>query len=208
MCLLGMTSGSTSNLPENVFQTSTTHLAVISCRHRPSQVSTRYTPSYASMIPTNRLSATTRRIMSLQQPTNKMSKSHPDPRSRVLITDRADDIHKKIMGALTDSVGHVSYDPAARPGVSNLLEIISVFDEQARSPQALAETLKDASLKTVKEMASNVVISGLRGVRERYLEVLSADDGRYLDAVELEGARKAQDSANETMALVREATGL
>lgn len=146
--------------------------------------------------------------MSLQQPTKKMSKSSPDPKSRILITDRPDDMHKKIMGALTDSIRHVSYDPEARPGVSNLLEIISVFDKQGKSPQTLAEELRDVSMKKLKETASEAVIGGLLGVRDRYLDFLSADDGKYLDAVELEGARTARDSANETMALVREATGL
>lgn len=154
------------------------------------------------------ITTTTRRIMSLQQPTKKMSKSHPDPKSRILITDRPEDIHKKIMGALTDSIGFVSYDPETRPGVSNLLEIISVFDKQGKSPQTLAEELRDVSMKSLKEAASEAVIGGLRGVRDRYLDFLSADDGRYLDTVESEGARTARDSANETMALVREATGL
>lgn len=146
--------------------------------------------------------------MSLQQPKKKMSKSHPDPKSRILITDRPEDIHKRIMGALTDSIGFVTYDPETRPGVSNLLEIISVFDKQGKTPQALAEELKDVTMKSLKEAASEAVIGGLRGVRDRYLDLLSADDGRYLDTVESEGARTARDSANETMALVREATGL
>lgn len=112
------------------------------------------------------------------------------------------------MGALTDSDNYVSYDTQRRPGVSNLLEILSTFDSQMRTPEALASNFEGASLKALKEAASEAVITGLQGIRERYLDVLSADEGRYLDAVELEGARKARASADETMAIVREATGL
>lgn len=146
--------------------------------------------------------------MSLQQPTQKMSKSAVDPKSRILITDTPDDIHKKIMSSLTDSSNHVSYDPTNRPGVSNLLEILSIFDVQGRTPGELAERLSQASLKDLKQTVSGAVIQGLAGIRERYIDLLSADEGRYIDVVEDKGAKKARASAEETMAVVREATGL
>ncbi|OLN81516.1 Tryptophan-tRNA ligase, mitochondrial [Colletotrichum chlorophyti] len=149
-----------------------------------------------------------RRVMSLQQPTQKMSKSAIDPKSRILITDTPEEMHKKIMGARTDSIKNVSYDVANRPGVSNLLEILSIFDTEGRSPSQLADALSQTSLKTLKETVSGAVIQGLAGIRERYVELLSVDEGRYLDAVEAQGARKARLSAEETMAAVREATGL
>lgn len=146
--------------------------------------------------------------MSLQQPTKKMSKSHPNPNSRILITDTPDDISKKIMSALTDSQNSVSYDPESRPGVSNLLEILSIFDEQARDPSQLGEALAGASLKELKQTVAQSVVAGLQGMRERYLDVLSADGGKYVDYVQAEGAKKARANAEETMAIVREATGL
>lgn len=152
--------------------------------------------------------APTRRVMSLQQPSQKMSKSAVDPKSRILITDTPEDIQKKIMGAFTDSSNHVSYDPTNRPGVSNLLELLSIFDAQERSPTTLGYDLAQTTLKDLKQTVSGAIIQGLAGIRERYVDLMSADDGRYLDLVEAQGAEKARRSAEETMTIVREATGL
>merc|ERR1711939_634674 len=65
-----------------------------------------------------------RRIMSLKRPTQKMSKSDADPKSRILITDTREEIHAKVKGAITDSEPGISFDPEKRPGVSNLIEIL------------------------------------------------------------------------------------
>ncbi|GKT43780.1 tuberculostearic acid methyltransferase UfaA1 [Colletotrichum spaethianum] len=162
----------------------------------------------AHLVSPETITSTARRVMSLQQPNQKMSKSAADPRSRILITDTPEEIHKKIMSARTDSSNHVSYDPNNRPGVSNLVEILSIFDAQGRSPFHLAETFSQTSLKNFKQTVSAAVVQGLEGFRERYFHFLSADEGKYLDAVEAQGANKARLSAEETMAIVREATGL
>ncbi|KAM0275838.1 hypothetical protein ACHAQH_007348 [Verticillium albo-atrum] len=154
------------------------------------------------------MEARARRVMSLQQPGKKMSKSSADPRSRILITDGPDEISKKIMSALTDCDNTVSYDPQNRPGVSNLLEILSIFDKSGREPLQLADSLSGSNLKQLKQKVAESVVSGLHGIRERYIDLLSADDGKYLDFVEAEGGRKARTNAAETMAIVREATGL
>ncbi|KAK1598808.1 tryptophanyl-tRNA synthetase [Colletotrichum navitas] len=154
------------------------------------------------------ITSTARRVMSLQQPNQKMSKSANDPRSRILIIDTPEEIHNKIMSARTDSSNYVSYDPTNRPGVSNLVEILSLFDSQGRTPCQLVETLSQASLKDLKRIVSAAVVQGLNGIRARYFELLSADEGKYLDAVEAQGAKRARLSAEETMTIVREATGL
>lgn len=146
--------------------------------------------------------------MSLQQPTKKMSKSDANPKSRILITDTPDDISKKVKGALTDSQNSISYDPATRPGVSNLLEILSIFDDRNREPAALAVEHSSCTMKELKETVCGAVIQGLHGIRERYAELLSADDGKYIDHVEATGAKRARENAEETMAIVRQATGL
>lgn len=149
-----------------------------------------------------------RRVMSLQQPTQKMSKSHADPRSRIVLTDTPKEIRKKVMSALTDSTNSVSYDPEARPGVSNLLEMISIFDEAGRSPQEIAQELGGANLRALKEKAADAINGGLSNIRERYLEMLAKDDGKYIDHVAEQGARKARANAEETMEGVRAAVGL
>ncbi len=146
--------------------------------------------------------------MSLQQPTQKMSKSHADPRSRILVTDTAEEADRKIMAALTDSTNAVSYDPKGRPGVSNLLEILSLLGTQGKTPEALARDMSGADLRVLKRKVSDAVARGIGGIRERYLELLSRDDGRYLDHVETLGARKARANAEQTMDSVRSAVGI
>ncbi len=145
--------------------------------------------------------------MSLSEPTSKMSKSAKAERSRILITDDAKDIQLKINSALTDSLGKITYDPAIRPGVSNLLDILSIFDERNRTSAQLAEDYSDLDVKQLKRMVTDAVILGLDGIRDRYVGYLSSNQG-YLEKVEAEGARKARKNAAETMVKVREAIGL
>ncbi|KAH7308241.1 hypothetical protein B0I35DRAFT_483512 [Stachybotrys elegans] len=152
------------------------------------------------------ITPTVHRIMSLTDPTTKMSKSHKTERSRILITDKPDDIKAKLASAVTDSIPGISYDPAARPGISNLLDILSTFDALQRTPSQLAQEYSDLHPKKLKEMVSDAVITGLDGVRARFLELLEGD-GKYLDFVEKDGTRKAIQSAEETMCLVKEAIG-
>ncbi|RSL95550.1 hypothetical protein CEP52_012031 [Fusarium oligoseptatum] len=146
------------------------------------------------------------RVMSLTDPTSKMSKSHKAEKSRILITDAPKDIKAKISSAKTDSIPGISYDPATRPGISNLLDILSIFDAEGRQAAQLAEAYSDLSPKQLKEMVSDAVITGLDGIRDRYLELVGKGD-EYLDSIEAVGARKARESAEETMQLVRGAIG-
>jgi tryptophanyl-tRNA synthetase len=145
--------------------------------------------------------------MSLTDPTSKMSKSHPQQRSRILITDTPDEIRNKVSRALTDSLPGISYDIVNRPGISNLLDMLSTFDMEGRSADELSVHFADLTPKQLKEIVADAIITGLQGVRSRYLELSSRDDA-YLDSIEAEGARKARESAEETMNLVKTAIGL
>jgi tryptophanyl-tRNA synthetase len=147
--------------------------------------------------------------MSLQEPHLKMSKSHSDPRSRVLITDTPEIIHKKLMAALTDPTNSVSYDPETRPGVSNLLQLLSHFDAAGRSPEALGSEHQSQGLGLgqFKKVVAETIAEHLAPVRTKYERVLAEDGGKYLDYVEKQGANKARESADATMTLVREAIG-
>lgn len=157
--------------------------------------------------------------MSLQQPALKMSKSHVDPRSRILLTDTAESIRTKLMAALTDSTNAVSYDPAGRPGVANLLELLALVGEDAKasndshqdvtaSAAAIAAELDGQPLRVLKERTANAVVRRLAGVRERFVDALERDGGAYLDRVAAHGSKKAQANAQETMEAVRTAVGL
>jgi tryptophanyl-tRNA synthetase len=145
--------------------------------------------------------------MSLQDPHLKMSKSHLNPLSRILVTDSPKVIRKKIMAARTDSINSVSFDPVGRPGVANLLHLLSILDKQSRSPEELGTVHAGLGLGEFKTLLIENITEALDGVGARYNEVMSRDDGKYLDHVEKEGAAKARESAEETMALVREAVG-
>lgn len=170
--------------------------------------------------------APTKRVMSLQMPTKKMSKSDPDPTSRILLTDTPSEIHSKILKARTDSLTPslgITFDPVQRPGVSNLLQLLSHFDSQNRSAQEIAAQInaevgnqlggegEENPLRKLKERVSEVVQRELNPIRERYLELLQGDEGKeggYLDEVIKEGARKANESAERTMSRVRRAVEL
>ncbi|KAK3692693.1 putative tryptophanyl-tRNA synthetase [Podospora appendiculata] len=151
-----------------------------------------------------------KRVMSLRDPTKKMSKSDLDPFSTITLADEAYKVQKKITTALTDSDPTVSYDPAGRPGVANLLELWSHFDPHKRTPAVLAAGLVGVQnhLGTLKARVGQAVEAEMQEIRERYLEFLAPGKAGYLDEVVQEGGRKARESAEETMKIVREAVEL
>ncbi len=146
--------------------------------------------------------------MSLTNPLKKMSKSDPSPSSRILITDPPELIYKKLTTAVTDSMNSVSWDPVNRPGVSNLLTLLSAFDGEGRTPEVLGGVYGTGmGLGGFKKLVGEVVGEGLRGVREGY-EMVSREGEGYLLEVERRGARVAGENAESTMVEVREAVGL
>ncbi|OAL51238.1 tryptophanyl-tRNA synthetase [Pyrenochaeta sp. DS3sAY3a] len=150
-----------------------------------------------------------KRVMSLTDPSKKMSKSDPKPKSRILITDSRDEIFAKLKTALTDSIDGISYDRLARPGVSNLIDLLFYFDAGgAAAPEDLARDLSGVSMKALKERVAETVDRGIRDVRGRYEEVMGAGLGVGLEEIALEGGRRAEDIAEETMGRVRGAVGL
>ncbi|KAL1608971.1 Tryptophan--tRNA ligase, mitochondrial [Nothophoma quercina] len=149
-----------------------------------------------------------KRVMSLVQPTKKMSKSDPNPKSRILITDSRDTIHKKLRSALTDSIEGVSYDREARPGVSNLVDLIYHFGEAGvASPEELAQDLKNLSMRALKERAADTVDENIAPIRDRYDQLMSGDQKELVTHAE-NGARKAEDIAESTMLRIRNAMGM
>jgi tryptophanyl-tRNA synthetase len=146
--------------------------------------------------------------MSLQEPYLKMSKSHPDPRSRILVTDSPEEIFRKVMAALTDSSNSVSYDPIVRPGVSNLLQLLSYFDSSSRSADELGKEHAGMNLGKLKTLVSETISASLADTRARYNQFMAEDDGRYLDYVEVSGAAKARANAEMTMVSIKKAVGL
>lgn len=145
--------------------------------------------------------------MSLKDPVQKMSKSDVEQRSRILLTDSPEDIHKKIKLALTDSEPDISYDPIRRPGVSNLIEILSHIDSEKRSCDELAREFKSAGIKALKEHVAKTLSDYLRDIREKYSDIM-VKDASYIDRIADIGAQEARANANITMQSVKSALGL
>lgn len=160
-------------------------------------------PNMLSMAYT--LPAPAKRVMSLKEPALKMSKSHVDDKSRIILTDSPAEIHKKIKVALTDSAAGVTYDPVHRPGVSNLIEIVSHLE--GVSCEEIARESQHASLRVFKEHVADRITFYLQEIRDRYISLME-DRTDYLENVAEEGAEAARANSQVTMRQLREAMGL
>ena len=148
-----------------------------------------------------------KRIMSLRHPTQKMSKSDLDPKSRILITDDADTIRAKLKNAVTDSIEGISYSRTERPGISNLIEILKYTTRNGMSCEDIAGQCQSMSKGAFKAMVADAVVKELEGVRERFDSVMSEGNGELKQAYE-EGKDKALKRAGQTMGEVRRVLGL
>ena len=146
--------------------------------------------------------------MSLREPKIKMSKSQENQRSRILITDDPDLIREKVKHALTDSIEGVSYDPIARPGVSNLVDILRHLRHEDQTSESVAADCCSISLRAFKDIVADAIISELASVRVRYNELNSSKAMNLLGKMSEEGSRKARNNAERTLTAVRHAIGL
>lgn len=152
--------------------------------------------------------ASAKRVMSLKNPHAKMSKSDPDIRSRILITDTPEDIQLKIKLALTDSTPEIYFDESRRPGVSNLISIMSHLNQGAVSTEEVAQHCKSLTMREFKDEVTEIIVTGLESIRTRYKYYLEADSGQYIDNIAIEGSKKARNKAEITMAKIRHCVGL
>jgi tryptophanyl-tRNA synthetase len=142
------------------------------------------------------------RVMDLQRPDTKMSKSLDSTQGTVGLLDDPKDIVRKFKRAVTDSDNEVRYDPDAKPGVANLLSILAAVTDG--DPEQLAG--KYQQYGPLKADTAEAVVEALRPVRERN-EALAKDPG-VIDEVLATGAAKASAIASATMTRVRERLGL
>ena len=142
------------------------------------------------------------RVMDLQRPTDKMSKSLDSPRGTVDLLDEPAVIAKKVKAAVTDNEGHVRYDPAAKPGVSNLLSILGAATDRSPDEAALDYTMYGP----LKSDTAEAVIELLRPVQARFAELQAdpAETSRLLRT----GADKAREIAAATLHRARTNLGL
>jgi len=142
------------------------------------------------------------RIMSLQDPTTKMSKSDPDPTSRILILDDPDTIRRRIKRAVTDSGSEVHHDWEAKPGISNLIEMHSLF---TGAPISRIEAEYGSSgYGGFKEAVAEAVITGLAPMRTAFYALDDADVDHLME----QGAASACPRAEAFQEAVRRRVGL
>jgi tryptophanyl-tRNA synthetase len=156
------------------------------------------------VVPTATFSTIGARVMDLQQPTAKMSKSSESPQGTVLALDPPEAIVKKVRVAVTDSGSEVAYDPEKKPGVSNLLDLYAAATGTGRD-EAVAQ-FAGSGYGALKSEVADAIVAYLRPVRERYDE-LARDPGE-VDRLLAEGAAAAAEIANGVLERARAAAGL
>jgi tryptophanyl-tRNA synthetase len=164
------------------------------------------------MVPPETLLSPAKRVMSLRSPTSKMSKSDADPNSRVMINDGKELIYSKFKGAVTDSIDGISYDREARPGVSNLIDILYHMDESAAaSPQEVAEALasENTSMRGLKDLVAAAVDKELKPIRERYKSAMAMSHQQFEETLNLHNSRKrASEIAGNHLQRIHSQVGL
>jgi tryptophanyl-tRNA synthetase len=140
--------------------------------------------------------------MDLAHPERKMSKSTDSPQGMILVLEDPAAVAKKIKRAVTDTDGDVVYDPATRPGVSNLLSILAAATD--RTPEACAKDYTQYG--PLKSDTADAVVALLEPIQARYREL--AADPAGTQATLAAGAAKAQGLAAPTLARAKAALGL
>ncbi|OEH91625.1 tryptophan--tRNA ligase [Bacillus solimangrovi] len=143
------------------------------------------------------------RIMSLTDPTKKMSKSDDNKKAFISMLDDEKQIMKKVKSAVTDSEGIVRYDKENKPGVSNLLTIYSICAN--RSIEELVEAYKDKGYGEFKTDTAEAIINVLKPIQERYHQLMESEK---LDDILDEGAERANRAASKTLQKAMNAVGL
>ncbi|MBR0131164.1 MAG: tryptophan--tRNA ligase [Firmicutes bacterium] len=155
------------------------------------------------VVPDGRFLKEGARVMALDDPTAKMSKSAPNEMSRISILDEPGKIKKAIMRATTDSEGIIAFDPENKAGVSNLLTIYSAF-----SGKPIDQIVKDyegQGYGNFKKDLVEITVDALAPIRERYQEIRQSDE---LKAVLKDGAERANAIAVKTLARAKDHFGL
>lgn len=143
------------------------------------------------------------KINDLQEPTKKMSKSGENPNGAIFLSDDKDTVMRKFKRAITDSDGEIRYDPAQKPGVSNLLSIYSVFSGKSID-EAVAE-FAGKGYGDFKLAVGEVVADTLAPIQKEQAKLLADKD--YLNGVLTSGAQRANAIARKTLAKVYKKIG-
>jgi len=154
------------------------------------------------VVPEGLISEKGARIMDLQNPLKKMSKSEND-RGCIFLLEPLASVRKKIMSAVTDSGSEVRFDKANKPGIANLMTIHSVLS--GLSFQEIEAKYAGQGYGTFKKDVAELVVKELEGIQERYNKIISSEE---LDRLFDEGRQRAQEAARKKLREVYGKLGL
>ncbi|WP_314675064.1 tryptophan--tRNA ligase [uncultured Solobacterium sp.] len=144
------------------------------------------------------------RIMSLSDPTKKMSKSDETNKGCIYLLDDLKVARKKVMSAVTDSFGKVHYDPENQPGISNLMQILSSLSNE-RSFEDIEKEFEGKGYGDFKKAVADAVCAKLEEIQTRYNEIINSD---LIETTLANGAKKASAIASEKLNKVQKAIGM
>ena len=159
-----------------------------------------YSPTFT--IPNPYIGKAGARVMSLQDPTKKMSKSDPNPKASITLLDTPDDIRKKFKSAVTDSEAKVRYADG-KDGINNLMSIYSCCT--GLDYDAIEKEFDGKGYGDFKLAVAESVIENIKPVQDKYYELMN--DKAYIEKCAAEGAMKASYIANKTLTKVMKKVG-
>jgi len=156
------------------------------------------------ILPKEKLPSQGARIMSLSDPTKKMSKSDTDKKSSISLFDTPEDIRKKLKSAVTDTYKTIKYDPQKRPGMSNLLTIYALLANT--TVKEVEKEMKGKTYSSFKSELSELVVNRLEPFRKKKEEFSSREV--YIKEILKQGEKKARVLAESKMEEVYKKMGL
>lgn len=160
-----------------------------------------YSPTF--VVPEGYYPKTGARIMSLQEPNKKMSKSDENENAFITLLEEPSRIMKKVTRAVTDSENEVRYDPESKGGISNLMEIYSSLTH--KKMEEIEGEFKGIGYGDFKTAVGDEIIKELKPLQERFKDFSS--DKAYIEGLMKEGAQRAQYAANKTLRKVKKKIG-
>lgn len=155
-------------------------------------------------VPEAYIPKSTAKVMSLSDPTKKMSKSDEDENSLISLLDDPDAIRRKFRRAVTDSDAEIRYDPDNKPGVSNLLSILSACTGQGM--EEIVADLEGRGYGELKDRTAEAVVAALMPIQQEFTRLMA--DKTYLAGILKENAQRADALAQRTLRRVYKKLGL
>ncbi len=156
------------------------------------------------VMPEGYIRKSTARIMGLQDPTSKMSKSSTNVNDVIFLDDDPEVIMKKFKKAVTDSENVVRFDPENKPGISNLMCIYGAIT--GKNEKEIEEEFSGLGYGAFKTAVGEKVVEKLKPVQEKYKELL--ENPKYLEEIYTRGAEKARELASKTLEEVKNKIGI